>query len=524
MMPALATALNRIHNSAFSVQFWVILTGYWFRQYLDVLYDRHQVLLSAQRILRDVEVVLTPESDFQPQLDTDSYSVAIFTDIFNHRLFSRIIRKLGIFHESTGGEAIPEDQGETVGRRESPATLKWLVFFISCLTVKFNSVVLTRTYFSRKLLAGLSLKFLSIPLLGTPRVPLSDMKVNVSMREELSRIKIDNSTEFESLALDLLPENIPVIFMEGFRKLMKYSGFLVPYRAKAFLTANAFAAQEIYKVWVALGRENESAAHVILQHGANYGHSRVMSEEEFETATCTAYLTTGWSSEGNNRIIPFVGSVFLGGIGDYRRINARGSPTGKILWVLASLPRYQYTQWSAPQGPSFINYLDEQCRFLNSLSAEARNNLLCRPYHYDYGWDDLKCLVHHCGSFEVDRERKPLREEMKYSRLVVFTYDSTSMMESMAMNIPTICFWDESLWSWRDSSLGILMEMKNAGIFHGDSGGAAHHISSLISSNGLEDWWSSRKVQQVRDRYCREYANTVDYEYETWLRQIKVWV
>ena len=178
----------------------------------------------------------------------------------------------------------------------------------------------------------------------------------------------------------------------------------------------------------------------------------------------------------------------MGGIGDYSTNKPVNFIHGNILWVLCSLPRYQYTQWSAPQGPDILSYLKNQSLFIKSINISIKNSILCRPYPYNYGWDDLDYLKEYAGSFSIDNSKKPIRKLLMKSKLVIFTYDSTSMMESMALNIPTVCFWDPEKWPWRNYSSELLNDLKSVNIFHENPIDLANYLNEIIDNDIIFKW------------------------------------
>ena len=514
LMPLLANELNQYHKKKFSVRFWEIIVGYWFRQYLDVFYDRYQVLSKVRNSGTKFKVFTIRESSEWVASDTDEYSVNVMSDLLNHQLFSHIIHRVPGFHVVDNLNANQQIQ-EKIGRKKTFRLFRKFAFYVASTLVRYNRIVLTRTYFSLGLNIRLAIKFLSIPLLGTPKVDCNDVSLDRNAREAFS-LKVKDPTEFEALVSELCGKNIPKVFLEGFPKALALAQKTMPKRARLYVTANAFATQEIYKIWVAYASEAGTSKHVIIQHGGNYGHSNVHSEERFERSTADYYMTSGWSAEGEQKVIPLVASPRLGGIGDYEKHKPKLLSKGRFLWVLASLPRYQYTQWSAPQGPAFLSYLDDQKNFISNLKKEVLNTLLCRPYNYEYGWNDLKYIDPTSEKFSIDIFRKPLREMIIKSKLAIFTYDSTSMMESMALNVPTICYWIPSSWTWRPSAQNLLMAMKEVSIFHTSGKEAAEFLNTLQEDGVLFDWWNSTKVQLVRSQYCKEYALTRDKEYALW--------
>jgi putative transferase (TIGR04331 family) len=524
LIPVLTSIMNRYHGTNYSQRYWKILVGFWFRQYLDNLFERHEVLLNAKKLVPKGCVLLIPPNREWIAKDTDEYSVGLFSDRLNHQLFGQIIRARQMFHFSDDDSLASSEVDSNLGRRsKSFERLKRWVFIVNCWMVKLNYVVLLNTHLNFGLLKKISLRYVSIPLLGTPRLSSKSIEHDWDSRGIMSEELTHSLTDFESLAIELLPRNIPEAFCERYSELIKIASWLKPLRARLFITANAFAAQEVYKTWVGWAAEDSISHHVILQHGANYGQSEVMSDEEFETGTADSYITSGWSDSERPLIDKFVGLSFMTGINSYREILPNYNPEGSIIWVLASLPRYHYTQWSAPQGPKFKFYLDEQVAFLCHLQIEPRENILCRGYLYDYGWGDLEYIAHHSGEFQIDRERKPLRQMIKSAMLTVYSYNSTAMMESMVMNLPTLCYWNPELWEWRKDAKPLLHILNKVGIYHESGEDAANFINKKLEENNLMVWWFSEDVQSARRAYCDQYANVRGDVGKRWLQRIDEW-
>ena len=523
LIPCLARGMNEYHRTSFSSKYWKILLGFWFRQYLDNLYERYELLKYAQQEVPDSHVELIPLDKEWVARDTDDFSVAIFSDVLNHQLFGQIIRARKMFCYSDL-DPLSLWNFEPLGRRPKSNLSNLLrrgAFIISCLLGKFNRIVLLRTHFGFDLLVKFALRYRSLPLLGTPSLSSNLVERDRDSRRALSGNMPELPSDFECLAMELVPFNVPEVYCEKFSDLTRLANWLRPRRARLFVTANAFAAYEVFKIWAAMSTaEDDKSRYVILQHGANYGQSEVMSEEEYEIDVADRYMTSGWTYPSNPKIDTSVGFSCLAGISDYKGVDPNFNPEGDIIWVLASLPRYHYTQWSAPQGPNFQYYLKDQASCLCNLGDVARLSVLCRAYHYDYGWRDLDYLTKCGGEFRIDRVRQPLRQMMKSARLMLFTYNSTAMMESMALNVPTLCYWDSELWAWRDSAQPLLDAMRDVSIFHECGEKAANFLNSMMETQGLMAWWSSKEVQTVRRSFCDQYARTPSEELGNWNRSI----
>ena len=76
----LALELNKFHQTSYSLRFWQITVGYWFRQYLDVFYDRYKILRKVRGPGRKFQVVTIKEHSEWIANDTDEYSVYLMSD------------------------------------------------------------------------------------------------------------------------------------------------------------------------------------------------------------------------------------------------------------------------------------------------------------------------------------------------------------------------------------------------------------------------------------------------------------
>ena len=69
----------------------------------------------------------------------------------------------------------------------------------------------------------------------------------------------------------MLKRHLPIIFMEGYKSSLKFLDNLNwPQRPKAIVTAIAWVADDIFKMWAGDKIENGSKL-ILVQHGGNYG-------------------------------------------------------------------------------------------------------------------------------------------------------------------------------------------------------------------------------------------------------------
>jgi putative transferase (TIGR04331 family) len=93
------------------------------------------------------------------------------------------------------------------------------------------------------------------------------------------------------------------------------------------------------------------------------------------------------------------------------------------------------------------------------------------------------------------------------SRLVVHSYDSTGILETLALNIPTMCFWHGGLDHLLASAKPYYEHLRAVGILLDTPEQAAEMVVSRWSD--VSQWWESGAVQQARRAFCDRFARTV---------------
>ena len=78
-------------------------------------------------------------------------------------------------------------------------------------------------------------------------------------------------------------------------------------------------------------------------------------------------------------------------------------------------------------------------------------------------------------------------------------------MEALALNIPTIIFWDEKYWEINDESKKYFDLLKKANIFFDNPVRAANHL--VKNWDSINDWWESPETQKARLSYLSKFGN-----------------
>ena len=105
-----------------------------------------------------------------------------------------------------------------------------------------------------------------------------------------------------------------------------------------------------------------------------------------------------------------------------------------------------------------------------------------------------------------DNARIDYYELLQHSKIFVSKYNATTFLETLAMNIPTVIFWNPSHSELRESAIPYFEKLRQVGIFHDNPVSAAEHISNVWES--VDKWWGSKILQEVITDFCKIYNNT----------------
>lgn len=521
ILPAICLLLNEKVNKSFTIEFWELMLGPWLRQFLDVLYHRYTHLASVDISNFNV-LLIRPEDTITPKT-SDEFATLIFSDQLNHQILGQIIDYCNLTERRSYMKANDTMRvNKTIGRPKRNSVLVGLASAISMAMSRRSKVLIINGYIDYKLLIKGFFKNKWTPIPYAPKYKVTYEKPNLLERDTLFK-KHDGkfTTKFTRLSYELIKKNMPIIFFEEIKNLIKFAEATYPKRAKKIITANHNSLGELAAAWIAWSKSQNAARYIILQHGSNYGQSLINTDEEIEMQLGDIFLTSGWSQRNqsnhhNCEIQPHPSACRMSGVRKFTSIKPTKFNGNYSLLILASFPRYYYTGWTAPQGHHFKEYITEIVDLYKNLNPKLQEKIICREYHYDYGWNDKAFLAKNGLKFFNSGRRQSLSKLMKKSSYNIFSYNSTAFNESLIRNHITLAYWSPERWAWRDSAKPVIDELKKANIYHASGDSLAYFLNKFNDLEDIYSWWNSSKVQKARELFCLNFANNLESETKKW--------
>ncbi len=498
----LSTKLNELHKTNHSLKYWRIVLGPWLGYFMHILFDRWQMLKFAIENYNISKVyVLKKDISFCVPNDMSSFIEKFVCDEWNESIYGLLLKLCWV--DNIKIIEIPctiNRKTNTNSRFQLKQLLKKAIHYFN---LQYNRLLSKNDLFffiSSYIPLRTELK-LQIRLGQFPKIWRTNMaqqsELEPSKREWVFSKSGDKNT-FEHVARNFIPKHIPASYLEGYKNLSQIPKKLKwPISPLAVFTSNSFYSNEIFKIWVANKTEGKTQL-IIGQHGGHYGISKFSFEEDHETTIADHWLSWGWRNTKNPKIKPAINFKTI------EKKYIKYNPNGGLLMVGMTLPRYSYQLFAAPISSQWLEYFKEQKRFAMALPINIRKKMLVRLHKEDYGWDQIERWKDSKIKINLDEGKSDINSLIRKSRLYLSTYNATTYLESLSLNMPTIIFWKPEHWELNMHGKKYAELLIKEKILHFTPESAAQHVTKVW--NNLEKWWQSKSVQKARLIFCEEYS------------------
>ncbi len=508
----LTSKLNKIHGTQYETRYWRILIGPWLGSFVHIIFDKWSSIQSAVNNfeLSGTYVQSFEDDSFIPCNMTNFDELAESVE-WNHFIYSYIIKNYTTINciDNITVRKIKKKKRSVDQSQFTPRLKEKIIRSINfiCRFFQRNSdIFFINTYLSRKNKILLSLKFFQIPMFYNNDL-LYNPEVKVEKEKRQWKLHGSNISNFEAFARSIISKQIPTIYLEGYNLLNRKVSLLSwPSRPKIIFTSNSYSGNDLFNLYSAKKTE-EGFPLVIGQHGGGVGTHLFAFYEKHQVDICDLYLSWGWSDNSKPHIKPV--GIFL--TKKTFKINY-GSKTSILLVALRQNRQIAHI-YSSPIASQLLDYFNDQCKFIDNLDSQIKNNLILRlpPIKENYS-PSIERYMTKFSDITIDDGSSNINKLLKKCRLCVSTYNSTTFLITISMNIPTIMFWNPNHWELREPAKTYFDKLKEVGVFHETPESAARYINMIWQD--IDSWWNSEIVKKTivkfKNYYCHTPNNLVD--------------
>ena len=516
MLSLLADRLNTLHDIQAPLRYWRILIGPWLVHHLHAMYDRFVHLQAAFAQEGLLKTLCLDRDSFRVPQDTAEHIDWILDDPYNLQLYSELLTRMGYSFPCRPYSATETPPGnEALWGRVGRWGVGRLEGILIQLLKRRWEIALYETALPRSIVWKMAwrTRFRALPLKLKDRwcagfsAPVFD-----SRRNSLSCLPFQD--EFERIFVQMLPQSFPSLYLEGYLAAREETLRRLPKTPAVILSAVGWHFHEPFQ-WAAAEAALKGRRLVALQHGGGYGVYRCLSTEQHESRISDTYCVWGWANRngGHSKNVPAPQLSVLA-----RRFRSISSHRRKsILFVATTNPLYFYRFCSNPQGSQMEDYFQWQFRFFASLSSQLRDRILFRLHRHPYAHGLRERVSERFPDLRFDNG-STFHRSLSRSSLAVIDHLSTSVLEVLAANRPTVLFWDPQRWEVRPEAEPFFDSLRRAGILWDSPERAATQMEKI--SGSLEEWWLQLPVQQARREFVDRYARSRGDWARVWQRML----
>jgi putative transferase (TIGR04331 family) len=503
LLHELTDNLNQIHDTKYSVRYWRIVIGPWLGYFIQIVFERWS---STQDAIHSFKISGTNILDYDEDLfvpnDMKDFIQLIYREDWNHNIYANIITKYTNipFTTLSNDQVFKSLHVVATPSLSGKVKEKFIALYnkIASFFTRDTDAFFLNTYLSRINEIKLYFSMNQIPKLRS-EIPTIKASVDESKRKwKLFGEK--NQTEFEECVRNLIPQHIPTLYLEGFANIIDQvttSGW--PSKPKVIFTSSSFSADDFFKVYAAEKTE-QGVPLVIGQHGGGIGTHLFSFYEDHQLAICDSYLSWGWTEISKPKVKP---------IGQFKAkypLGIHHSKKNGIMLVTLKLPIQSYHLFSSPIAGQWVDYFNDQCNFVDTLTGKIRDVLTVRLKSDDLGWEPGSRWKERFPDIKIDEGHFNINNLIKESRIYVSTYNATTFLESLTMNVPTVMFWNPNHWELRDSAIPFFDRLKDVGILHDTPESAAEHVNAIWDD--VNYWWEGDILQESIKSFKKRYSHT----------------
>jgi putative transferase (TIGR04331 family) len=284
----LAESLNKIHGERHSIHYWRVLIGPWLGHYIQILFDRHEVVKSINfdyKIKYNVRKPKYRERDSMIPLDMHEFQELYTGDNWNAYIFAEILSELNLPNICISEANI--FYRKPVVKNENSLRYYLKKILSSAFSAKNQKIFMAATFMPK-----ISEIILQIKLRQIPRPVIfkriQATQINPIIREKY--IDLNNNDRFEKLLGRMILKCIPVAYLEGYeslKRIVENTGW--PKNPEIIWTSNAETFEETFKCYAAKNIE-KSTKLFIGQHGGNFGLGLWSYQEDHHLKISFKYL------------------------------------------------------------------------------------------------------------------------------------------------------------------------------------------------------------------------------------------
>lgn len=495
----LGNLLNEIQGVSYSSSYWKTILLPWVIAFVENLYDRYLRLRIVRENFPDA-VIEIPKIELSFPLYKKSFDVWTQAHLhsINTKIYSLLIELMGLNHNIKYLDINIEDSENNM--------------------YKFNQV--GYIYSFKKIAKNLIRTFNIHKVMGWTQFEVPSLKDDRFSKQVLKREEITfkyNGNEFTNILNNFIRYALPISLFEEYKERHDFvKRYLVKNKTKTVNVSNEVWVNDTLKFLTAELKENGGKI-IGRQYGGGYGHYVIATSEKVEREIADFFISWGWTDKRTSPTIPLPDPRLS------KLANTYHGKNKKILFIGTHGPMYMF-RYQSYWMPEFVyqKFYHMKRIFFQKLKEPIQKHIVYRPYPHEYGWQERDRIKEILPDVYFNEYPLLSVQSMKDYSLVVIDHPSTSFLESLVINAPTILFWYNEQCPMREEANPYFQLLLDKGILYYNPEDAANKVNEIWDD--VQGWWQKPEVQKAKDDFCWRFARTSKNwrkEWRDFLRTLK---
>lgn len=501
----LGLELNKLLGVKYNNKAWEIIYGIWLRNFIILTEKYFSYLIHLIQKFNIKKVYLNDTEGFDFSINNThsstnalrdrtwfyTYISLIFSHLFKENQTITIVKKkltMRSFRE----------------KKENKKNFKNYIFILLSYITRFfcrkNQPLITNTslpfFFEKKLELS---NFFAPQVYLEKKINYSNTNFNI--RKNFFLNNINTTSNYQKFLQRNIVKFIPKCFLEDFHKInLIAKNYNYPKNPKCIFTSMSHVNDEVFKFYVANKVFKKKIPLYIGQHGNNI-FTRIEQKNEPDKNYSTRYFSWGFSNKKN--IIPF----FNFNATNNKYVDRKKE---KLIFVFddVGIPSKEYL----PEA-NMIKKLKQSELFLKSLEKKIKKETILRlkPSMFKSYFGEIYANKFTNLNLKFDNGDSRIEKLFKVSKLVVFNYDSTGILENYILGIPSLMLVQKNYLNYINKNFIKKYKLleKNKLLFY-DHLKLSKHVSDIWPN--VDKWWSSKQTQSAIKYFNFNYNKKFKYK------------
>ena len=505
----LVEKLEKYHKKKFNQKYWKVILYPWLDAIIPKLYHIWRITINIEK-----KYVANIYKYNDEQFISDNfYEIKYYGNLH----FNRWVISKAIVYQNRIKYRETKISLKKINKKKFFSLFHFFLIFLFKIFSKFfkTKIMINRIQINKLNYMLLNLKLGQFPFFWLNESLKKNERTNIKKRKSIF-LEESKKINFVNFLKETLVYLIPKNYLENFDNINEnVKNSYWPKKTKIIMTSVSYWFDDFFKIWAANQTLNNSK-YIIFQHGGKYGTEKIILDEHTQIKIADKFITWGWQDKTQKRrIVPFYSMLVSNLKKKYNYTKARD-----ICFCQNIYPNYfSHLDGNPITFADKIYYTKKANEVFNNLDSSLKKKYVIR-YLDSLSKGNICHSAFINNKIRKDKGDLKLEKVLQKVRIFVHDQDSTTFLETLSSNIPTLIILKKDYYkNKRKEALKYYFGLRTAKILHTDPVSLSSFINKNYSS--IEKWWNNERTQKARNNFCKYYAKKTDKPVQSVINLIK---